>query len=352
MGLDFLKNKNVGSGKKHLNILTVNKYESPAMALNLVAHICTSSKDLDVSQCFDSYHKLIDEFENKVTDYNLFQENDLLGTCKSLPNWVSYRLLSASSSSFRVAVAGGYSAGKSSLLNHLTGIGNMLPTGVEPVSIVNTFLNCRKDIDNIIIRGENLKGEFVLLNKEVLACIQHSSKSKTYIASVLKNIIMDVPVNNQSFDKVTFVDTPGYNNSSSSSESDRNKAIEALNDCNAVIWCINIDAGTITKDDLVILKNCPDIPKLILFTKMDHKPLEEVRKIVKAAEDICKKEFSDESMPIGVTAISCHEKKFYSPGHISLAQYVEKMKNQNGVTDFGNEYTNILTHCFDTEIQI
>lgn len=112
-----------------------------------------------------------------------------------------------------IAVGGGYSSGKSSFLNHLLKLNSLLPTGIEPVSIVNTFLNTSNDINDIRVRGKNLKDSYVLLDKEVLECIQHASKSKTYVASVLNALTIDIPMSDTTLQNLTFIDTPGYNNS-------------------------------------------------------------------------------------------------------------------------------------------
>ena len=259
-------------------------------------------------------------------------------------------MTSTLSSSIKIAVAGGFSAGKSSLLNSLTQIGNMLPTGVEPVSVVNTYLNCQSDIQKPIIRGKNLKDEFVQLNEEVLACIQHSSKSKTYVAPVLDRIIINIP-SEKYLNGITFVDTPGYNNSTSSAESDQDKAIKAMKECDAIFWCVDIEAGTLTKNDLKILKEIIDKPIVIFYTKMDKKSIEQVKKIVHDSEKVWLKEFGQTQMPVSIMAISCVNKQKYSSNHITFRDIIENIKKQCGFTNLLTRYKKEVEELFDKELE-
>lgn len=364
MGFDNIKKKSMEMGKKPASmILKVNEYENSQMALNLIAHICTTSKTIDVSPCFEEYYKLVDGMNNEYNkiskEYNNDSDKDdydkktywLANYCRRIGGILEDIVVSNLSSSLRIAVAGGYSAGKSSLLNSLTKIGHLLPTGVEPVSVVNTFLNCRSDIDKLAVKGINLKDELVLLNEEVLECIQHSSKSKTYIAPVLKKIIIDVPSGNL-LDHITFVDTPGYNNSSDTSESDRNTAIDALKDCDAIFWCIDIEAGTITSADLQILKEqCENKPIVIIYTKMDKKSDDEVKRIVDATQKICMREFGQKNRPIDIMAISATKMTRYSAAHISFGDIMNRIKSVCGAgASWIDVYNNQLDSSFDDEI--
>lgn len=358
MGFDKIKKKSMKMGKKPASMtLKVNEYENPQMALNLVAHICTTSETIDVSSCFEDYYELLgqmnEEYNKIVGNENGDEERtfELAENCNNVGFWLEDAIVSNLSSSLKIAVAGGYSAGKSSLLNSLTKIGHLLPTGVEPVSVVNTFLNCRSDIDTLAVKGINLKDELVLLNEEVLECIQHSSKSKTYIAPVLKKIIIDVPSGNQ-LDHITFVDTPGYNNSSDSSESDKDSAIAALNDCNAVFWCIDIEAGTITNEDLQILRQCcEDKPIVIIYTKMDKKSDDEIKRIVNATQKICMREFGQQNMPIDIIAISATRDTMYSATQASFDDIVNQIRSNCGIeTDWIDMYKNYVSNLFDEYI--
>ena len=67
MGLNNIKKKGEQLGKKSASsFLKINMYENPQMALDLIAHICTASKDIDVSDCFSPYQELVLEMRDKL----------------------------------------------------------------------------------------------------------------------------------------------------------------------------------------------------------------------------------------------------------------------------------------------
>ena len=351
MGFENIKKKGEAMGKKPMaQILKVNKYEDPQMALNLIAHICTSANKVDISSCIKSYDDFLFKIENVLNNYSL-KNNSFTNSCSMEGLNLLIEMTSILFSSLKIAVAGGFSAGKSSLLNSLTKIGDLLPTGVEPVSVVNTYINCRNQVPKLNVNGINLKDELVLLNDEVLACIQHSSKSKTYVTSVLKKIVIDVPSETY-LNKITFVDTPGYNNSTSTSDSDKNTAEDALEECDAIFWCIDIESGTITKKDLEMLKKKKKKPIVIFYTKMDKKSDDDIKRIVEDTEKTCLKEFGRENMPVTVMAISCVNKKKYSTSHMTLQQVIEAIKHKcGGTADLLKRYQQKISNMFDEEIE-
>ena len=69
MGLDNLRKKDAAKGKRpKSNILKVNKYESPQMALNLIAHIMTSATDTAVDDEFMPFYNYSDNLSQKFYD--------------------------------------------------------------------------------------------------------------------------------------------------------------------------------------------------------------------------------------------------------------------------------------------
>lgn len=331
MGLANLKIKDAAMGRKPKpKILKVNKYDSPQMALNLIAHIMTSSADMSVKDDFKNWWDYIQALEEKfrkqvdVTDeeyHDSFIEaslDDLKCNCFSPYNLLPYYMEETNGhSSLTIAVCGGYSSGKSSFLNNLLSTGNILPTGIEPVSMVNTYINCSREFKRMSVKGRNVKKELVLLNREVLDCIQHSSKSKVYVASVLNSLYIDLPVFNERkfLDGLTFVDTPGYNNSeninSENGRTDLDTALDAMQSADAIIWCIDSEAGTISKNDIGVLNKAlyddGSTPYFVVFTKMDKKPRDQFLQILQAAEKVCKNNLKIQ--PVDIIGYSCIDKE-------------------------------------------
>lgn len=356
--LDRLKKKCESLGKAPKgSLLKVNMYENPKKTLDLIAHICTSASGLDLSACFQEYEKTLREVESIIAedqDYTLSNKNLLLSDCSRQKQEIEDKLTENPYSTVKIAVAGGYSSGKSSLLNTLINAENLLPTGIEPVSIVNTFLNCSSSVNEIFVMGKNMKHETVLLNKEVLDCIQHSSSSKVYIASVLDKLMVTVP-SVKEFDGITFVDTPGYNNSNNvnveNNAKDIDKAKEALGTADAIIWCIDIEAGAITKHDLEMLDLAKDKPLLIVFTKMDKKPEKEVVKILETALKSFVDRYGKDTQLIDIIAFSGVSKDFKSLKKTDLTRNIISLREECIVKDVYKESENAVKALIDQELE-
>lgn len=383
MGFDGIKNKSASMGKKPMSaFLKVNKYENPQTVLDLISHICTSGMDLSVSDEFTPYRDKCSQLEEDYSEINTREaENpfvnvsisDLTENCAApyamMPAYLDY---SGFSDAINVAVGGGYSSGKSSFLNNITGIGAVLPTGIEPVSMINTYISFSDKISKLIVSGKNCKGHVVKLNREVLDCIQHSSKSKIYVSSVLDELYLNVPVSKEReyLKGLVFIDTPGYNNSDNANKENGKKdidtAIDALQDSDALFWCIDAEAGTISQRDIEMLNkqidnNGDHYPFVIVFNKMDKKPANDLVKILQSAEKVCKSKLKIQPIDIigfssiGESAIYSLKNKQKATTRCGvmkvLASIIYKMKDGFSNTRSVSYWTNWLAVCFDQEIK-
>ena len=199
-------------------VIKVNPYENPENVLELMANICSAVPSADTNIYWniisDAYNKEIggkslNDYikENRDNLLNGDFEHDLNKFCREL----SWNLATRENTEHtQIVVAGGFSSGKSSFLNRLTNCANLLPTGVEPVSVVKTYLYCSRKNRTISVKGVNQKNVLVNLNPGVLQAIQHAQESNIYLASVLDKLFVEIP--SQELDGLVFIDTPGYNN--------------------------------------------------------------------------------------------------------------------------------------------
>ena len=363
--------------------LKVNKYENPQTVLDLISHICTSGMDLSVRDEFTPYRDKCSQLEEDYSKINTREAenpfvdasiNDLTESCAApfamMPVYLDH---SGFSDAINVAVGGGYSSGKSSFLNNITGIGAVLPTGIEPVSMINTYISFSDKVTKLIVSGKNCKGHVVKLNREVLDCIQHSSKSKIYVSSVLDELYLNVPVSKEReyLKGLVFIDTPGYNNSDNANKENGKKdidtAIDALQDSDALFWCIDTEAGTISQRDIEMLNkqidnNGGNYPFVIVFNKMDKKPANDLVKILQSAEKVCKSKLKIQPIDIigfssiGESAIYSlkNKQKATTRGGVMkvLASIIYKMKDGFSNTRSVSYWTNWLADCFDQEIKV
>ncbi|MDD7723235.1 MAG: dynamin family protein [bacterium] len=361
-----LVKKNTHSSSKQSStpkkqVIKVNPYENPENVLELMSQICSAKTSVNTDAFWnvvrDAYHKemkgtsLCDyldqcrgnlwdpDFEHKLNDY-----------CRNISWSLTER---QNTEDTQIVVAGGFSSGKSSFLNQITKCAGLLPTGTEPVSVVKTYLYCSKYTNNVRVRGVNQKNVLVDLNTGVLQAIQHANKSNIYLASVLDMLFVQVP--SVKLNGLVFIDTPGYNNSDkvndSNGKTDRETAIQALQEGNVLFWFVGSDRPTITVDDLDVIKQF-DGKKVILFNKADKHGYKESVKIVEDGARIIYNNFPREEI-IDIIAYSTLEDKiYYSKNRLTMEQIIDQAKRSGtGKSKIENLIASV-SELFETEIQV
>ena len=354
MKLDSLKQQYKNEGRKTTSsILKVDRYENPQEALNLVAHICTAASDIDLSACTNDFYTMLENMQEIFEEKEfIFANKNFFEDCKDVIEDIED---SDARMTMTIGVAGGYSSGKSTFLNALTNIGDMLPTGIDPVSIVNTDINCNPDATQITVRGRNVKDDIVLLDKDVLGCIKHSSKTKVFLTSVLKKLTVDIPAPDY-LRNICFIDTPGYNNSGSANKengvTDKETALIGIERADAVIWCIDSEIATVTDTDFNILKSL-SVPFILVFTKKDKKSEGEIKRIMRDAERICGGKLSS-NPPYDIAAVSCTsgDIESVSLSGRKLFDILKQLKNECGANDLLQSCCDRIENLFTVELLV
>ena len=327
-------------------VIKVNPYENPENVMELMAKICSATPSVDTDVYWNTLNeaykkpirgKSLAEYleENKDNLFDRDFKHKLIDFCQQISWSITTR---ENTEHTQIVVAGGFSSGKSSFLNRLTNSANLLPTGVEPVSVVKTYLYCSKNNHNIHVKGVNHKNVLVTLDPGVLQAIQHANQSNIYLASVLEKLFVEIPSNE--LDELVFIDTPGYNNSDKANESngktDRETALEALGEGNVLFWLVDCERGTTVNDDLEIIKNFNG-KKVFIFNKADKKGEAESKSIVEQAAQTLYKVFPKDDI-IDIIAYSTLDNRvYYSKNRMSLSSIVAAAKSSgNGVSELNN----------------
>lgn len=359
----FDKFKGKGNSKKN-NILKVNKYENKDVVLDLISYISTAEAAESSDSYFTPLIEKVNSFDKVMEaehpDYSWIKKNSYN---LSFDLWCTLTDVIESlddnygTPTVKIAVAGGYSAGKSTFLNYLIGDKELLPTDANPVSIVNTHLTIVPGSENLIIRGRNLKNGFVLLDKGVLQSIKHSSNSTVHVASVLQSLHIDCPVQDFRLKNITFIDTPGYNNSSSknaeNSTTDRATALNQLKQADGIVWCADIDKGVVTDDDINFLRDVQEInpktPIIVIFTKRQKKNPESVqRDIILKAKDQLKKRLREPGSLYSVCAFSIDEQMpFLSERGKDFYNFLDHCRTLTGVSNYKSFVQNEVSRIIE-----
>ena len=186
---------------------------------------------------------------------------------------------------FLVAVAGGFSSGKSSFVSSFMGgeASDLLATGIQPVTAIPTYVMPGEEL---IIEGHTFKGAHVRLTPEAYGRLTHDfiSTMGFNVKEIMPYVVVQSPM--PKLEHMAFIDMPGYNPAKSDiadTAADQGIASAALTEADAVIWLLGLDAnGTLPQDDLDFLLDHTDgsKPLHVVINKADLRPLESVEQVL------------------------------------------------------------------------
>lgn len=169
----------------------------------------------------------------------------------------------------KIAFAGKFSSGKSSIINSLLGEENLLPVDISPTTAFPTFLTHVPAKDNTSLFAIKKNGKVVSLNLQFLDAIKHCHTDSPYIKimqEVIECLLLTINIGRE---PVIIIDTPGYNSAESL---DRELSFQILKDCDVISWVIDIEDGDISRDALEIIKSLDESELYIIINKVDKKP--------------------------------------------------------------------------------
>ena len=333
MGLKDIQKKAESLGKKsNKTFLQINKYDYPSNAMDLIGHICTAAKDIDFSNEFEPIYFMRLDMEKERKDNKFtwgcnieYEIDDILGELEKTYLDNTYQL--------KIAVAGGYSAGKSTFMNMLIGKKEFLPTDMNPTSLVNTYINFNGSIVNAVVRGENIKDNLVLLDEDVLASIRHDTQNAKVVANVLKRLIIDVPCADH-LDGITFIDTPGYDNSIAENRenntTDKQTAEKAFKDAEIIFWCANIKKQ-VTEEDLKFIEENggKEKPIVILLSRMKSIDSSSIAKTIDCCYQTVSKRFKNNLIDVIAFDRDISLDEIYSKKGKSISQLFNEIKKEH-----------------------
>lgn len=186
-----------------------------------------------------------------------------------------------------VAVAGGFSSGKSSFISSfMEGSAIKLPVGIDPMTSIPTYVVSGK---RGTIHGYTDKGGVIDIPLDLYARLSHRFVHSLgfNLRDILPFAAIETPL--RDLQHVTFIDLPGYDPAMSDgayTDDDSTVALEFLAQAHALIWVIGLDAnGTIPSSDLDFLaalqaENSDEKPLYIVLNKADLRPPAEITPVL------------------------------------------------------------------------
>lgn len=190
-----------------------------------------------------------------------------------------------------IAFVGEFSAGKTSIVNRILTQDNpdipKLPVSTKATTAIPTYIAGGSVVSYSFISGDGRRKEileetFKKISKEVLDQIKG-------VSSLIKYFVMTYK--NPNLNGLSILDTPGFNSNDSE---DRDRTIDVINECDALFWVFDVNAGTVNRSSISIIKEKLNKPLYIVINKVDTKSESEIQKV----EELIQKTLKEEGLKI------------------------------------------------------
>ncbi|WP_309119847.1 dynamin family protein [Paenibacillus sp.] len=214
-----------------------------------------------------------------------------------------------------VAIGGGFSAGKSHLINSIIGT-EVLPVDTTPTTSTATYVVSGKPT---MYKARNIFNRNVLLDEAAIQAVTHAftEQYRLNLSPLLRHMLIQVEGRGKGY-PFAILDTPGYSRSDAqkrTEERDETIARLALTQADQIIWVIDIERGVIPQDDLRFIRSLgwtKDI--FFVLNKADAKTEEQIKQVLKTVKDTLK----ENAIPFsGVAAYSSKKQIDYAPDKLT-----------------------------------
>lgn len=190
--------------------------------------------------------------------------------------WVASKRKSWLDKKTTIAFVGEFSAGKTSIVNRILSQDDpnipKLPVSTKATTAIPTYIAGGNAVSYSFISGDGQRkviweDTFKKVSKEILDQVKG-------VSSLIKYFVMTYQ--NKNLNGISILDTPRF---SSNDSEDRERTIDVINECDALFWVFDVNAGTINRSSISVIKEKLNKPLYIVINKVDTKPESEIRKV-------------------------------------------------------------------------
>lgn len=252
-----------------------------------------------------------------------------------------------------IALAGGFSSGKSTFCNNLFSNKEIvLPVSIRPETAIPAYVISGDKAPNAF--GLTSRGASVELGVDAYRQMNHEFlKSFSFN---LKNLMPSVVIHAKmpkDFEHICFVDTPGYNSAdvkNAYTNKDRETSLMFIRQTKMLFWFVGLDVtGTLTDSDVEFLQEVvsetPDMRIAIICNKAELKSQDDIDDVLDEVVGVLD---NNDIRYEGVIAYSSRQKKTFGYRGKSLENIFGEMNRQN--TDKKKELQKRLKTLFRKHI--
>lgn len=225
-------------------------------------------------QVLDCYEMAWAEKGIKVGTTNYNKQKEVL--MSSFFHWAAMKKKHWLDGKTTIAFVGEFSAGKTSIVNRILSQDDktipLLPVSTKATTAIPTYIAGGVSTAYRFVTPDNVEknlseSTFKKVSKEVLDQVKG-------VSSLIKYFVMTYK--NPNLDGLSILDTPGFNSNDSE---DKERTIEVINECDALFWVFDVNAGTVNRSSISLIKEKLNKPLYVVINKVDTKPKSEVDKV-------------------------------------------------------------------------
>lgn len=262
----------------------------------------------------ESSHSDVKQLENNISEMRSFALGQLIDCYATLDDyidfgeggfdsykkhwqqrfdeWASVTKKSWINGKTTIAFVGEFSAGKTSIVNRILSQDDpnvpQLPVSTKATTAIATY----------IAGGPAISYQFVTPDDKLKSISQQTFTEKVSkeildqvkgVSSLIKYFVMTYK--NPNLNGLSILDTPGFN---SNDKNDAERTMEVINECDALFCVFDVNAGTVNRSSITIIKENLNKPLYVVINKVDTKAASEVQKV----ENLIKKTLNDEGLKV------------------------------------------------------
>lgn len=267
-----------------------------AESLAFIQEILTAKQVSDTST--KDLHKQIDAIvsyisgelkDNIKASYTFKDEDAIFGS--GLQRWAIAAKKTWIQGKTTIAFVGEFSAGKTSIVNRILSQDTpnipLLPVSAKATTAIPTYISGGPSTLYQFVSPDNLQKviseeTFKKISKEVLNQVKGVSSLIQYFVMKYKN---------PNLERISILDTPGFN---SNDKEDAERTIGVINECDALFWVFDVNAGTVNRSSISLIKENLKKPLYVIINKVDTKAETEINSV----EQQIRKTLRDEGVTV------------------------------------------------------
>ena len=251
-------------------------------SLLFVQEILTAQQtsDASVQQRYKAVDAIADFVDNELWDVFNQINNDSLKSPdfqNQFGHWRAAARKNWLDGKTTIAFVGEFSAGKTSIVNRILSQDDpsvpTLPVSTKATTAIPTYISGSPYMTsyNFLSKDNILKSiseeTFKQVSKEVLDQVGG-------VSSLIENFVMKYK--NPNLEKMSILDTPGFN---SNDPEDARHTLDVINECDALFWVFDVNAGTVNRSSINLIRKNLKKPLYVVINKVDTKSSSEVDKV-------------------------------------------------------------------------